>query len=647
MTKPTIGIIGDGHLATATAEALEMNYTIHPLGSTWQDKTWRNADLLLVLSDNWNARLHREVQQIVSSTSIPWLRCFIQFGEGIIGPFVHSKGVCFHCADRRLLMSGKDRKEMWQLYHQLSLQPSALADPKISTFSIHHLKHLLVQEVSQIFEQQSNLQDTVIIVNLHTLQTSTHTIIADPLCTICNTLPDDTPSRAEIHLQSNPKVAEDSFRVTSLILWRDTLKQTYYGNRTGVLMGNVHDPLSPFASASVYLPLTIGQEATAGRTHRFGDSEITAIFEGLERSCGIAPRGSRTIVHDHYSHLQKVALDPQTVGTHSKEQYSLPDFPFQAFDPEKKMNWVWSYCITEQKPILVPELLAYYSLGGGKGFVYETSNGCALGGSLEEAIFHGIMEILERDAFLLTWYARLPLPRIDPFSSGDTELDLMLHRIHEIAGYEIHLFNATMEHEIPSIWAIARNKKNRGFHLICAAGTHFDPVKATKNALHELAGMMLTLDAKAEKQRKKYVNMIDKPHLVKEMPDHSMLYSIPETEHRLDFLLQQKENVQTFRDIQCPPVSKTDLKEDLEHVIQILRQQHRHIFVVNQTTSELRKQNLHCVKVIIPGMLPMTFGHHLTRLTGLPRVLEIPKKLGYTKNTLTMEQLNPHPHPFP
>lgn len=51
--------------------------------------------------------------------------------------------------------------------------------------------------------------------------------------------------------------------------------------------------------------------------------------------------------------------------------------------------------------------------------------------------------------------------------------------------------------------------------------------------------------------------------------------------------------------------------------------------------------------MLIPGMLSMTFGHHLTRVTGLERVLEVPMKLGYAKEPLTVEQLNPHPHPFP
>jgi ribosomal protein S12 methylthiotransferase accessory factor len=53
------------------------------------------------------------------------------------------------------------------------------------------------------------------------------------------------------------------------------------------------------------------------------------------------------------------------------------------------------------------------------------------------------------------------------------------------------------------------------------------------------------------------------------------------------------------------------------------------------------------VKVLIPGMLPMTFGHHLTRLKGLERVLNVPAELGYADGPLTFEQLNQKPHPFP
>ena len=139
-------------------------------------------------------------------------------------------------------------------------------------------------------------------------------------------------------------------------------------------------------------------------------SEATAILEGLERYCGMSPRGKKDKCAC-YDDVEDHALNPLTLGVHTNEHYNRDGFPFKPFDPDYEQNWVWGYSLSQNRPILVPESIAYYSLGHRDAYVYETSNGCAIGGSLEEAIFHGILEVVERDAFLLTWYAELPLPR--------------------------------------------------------------------------------------------------------------------------------------------------------------------------------------------------------------------------------------------
>ena len=89
-----------------------------------------------------------------------------------------------------------------------------------------------------------------------------------------------------------------------------------------------------------------------------------------------------------------------------------------------------------------------------------------------------------------------------------------------------------------------------------------------------------------------------------------------------------------------------DLTSDLHQLLNRLHQSDLEVIVVDQTVPLIEKNGLHCVKVI-PGMLPMTFGHHLTRVTGLERVYTVPMTLGYTDEPLTNERLNPHPHPFP
>jgi ribosomal protein S12 methylthiotransferase accessory factor len=296
---------------------------------------------------------------------------------------------------------------------------------------------------------------------------------------------------------------------------------------------------------------------------------------------------------------------------------------------------------------MVPQQIAYYSSISGQGFVYESSNGCALGGSLEEAIFYGIMEVVERDSFLLTWYAQLPLPRLDLCSAGDLELELMVNRLQTVAGFDLHLYNATMENGIPSVWALAKNTKPKGVNLICAAGAHPDPVRAAKSAVHELSGMMLTLDEKFDANLERYVQMFHDPSLVYGMEDHSMLYSLPQAEERLQFLLEENRPLRTFQEEFLRTPTHPDLTDDLKDVLLTFRQLNLDVIVVDQTTPELKRNELYCVKVLIPGMLPMTFGHHLTRVTGLERVLKVPVLLGYAKQPLLLEQLNPHPHPFP
>jgi ribosomal protein S12 methylthiotransferase accessory factor len=311
------------------------------------------------------------------------------------------------------------------------------------------------------------------------------------------------------------------------------------------------------------------------------------------------------------------------------------------------MNWVWGYSFLQERPILVPELLAYYSLGYGEGFVYETSNGCALGGSLEEAIFHAIMEVVERDSFLLTWYAKLPLPRLDLSSANDKELQLMVDRMREVAGYDLHFYNSTMEHEIPSVWAVAKNRRSKGVNLICAAGANPDPVRAVKSAIYELAGMMVRHDEKLEANQQKYQQMLQNPYAVRTMEDHGLLYGLREAEERLTFLLDNQRPLRTFAEEFKEPPANTDLKEDLQDILQKFRELDLEVIVVDQTTPITKRNGLFCVKVLIPGMLPMTFGHHLTRVKGLERVLSVPMKLGFMKQPLLYEQLNPYPHPFP
>jgi ribosomal protein S12 methylthiotransferase accessory factor len=642
-------VIGEGLLADHLCKELSSQYMVFRQ-TDFGAIVPGNIDLALVLHDAWNPSVHQKAEEVFHRTQTPWLRGFVSFGEGVIGPLVRpGTPGCSQCTDMRRIMTGHDRKEMWEIQKRLEITGGMQQEPWSTRTSLFHLGHLLLSEVQKIISgTQAQSEGKVSFLNLKTLKSSWHRFLPVPLCQVCSSLPDDTPEMAEISLQQSPKVTSDSYRSRSLDSLNEVLANDYLDQRTGLLNDKMINLVHTFADVSVNLPLFEGDERTAGRTNSFAVSELTAILEGLERYCGLRPRGKRTVVHDSYHHLKNQALNPIEVGVHAKEQYERPGFPFTEFDPDRPMDWVWGYSFLQERPILVPELLAYYSLGcGSRGFVYETSNGCALGGSLEEAILYGILEVVERDSFLMTWYAQMSLPRLDPASIEDQELQLMIERMRAVAEYDLYLYNSTLEHGIPCILAIAKNRKEKGMNLICAAGSHLDPVRAVKTAVHELAGMMLSLDEKLEANQEEYVRMLHDSTLVQQMDDHGMLYGLPQAEERLQFLLDDRRPLRAFNEEFIWKSTHLDLTDDLQDIVQVFRRLNLDVIVVDQTTPETARNGLYCVKVLIPGMLPMTFGHHLTRVTGLERVFRVPMELGYSNEPLTAEQLNPHPHPFP
>ncbi|MEH7885380.1 TOMM precursor leader peptide-binding protein [Bacillus sp. JJ1609] len=642
-------IVGEGWLANRVSAELSASFPVFRQ-IDFDKRVPENTDLVLSLHDAWNPAVHQKAEEVMKQTSIPWLRGFVSFGEGVVGPLVRPNTPgCSQCADIRRLLGGQERTEMLEVQYKLAEEGGISRDPWASNTGLLQLTQLIVAEASRILEgEPAQSEGRVCFTDLKALNSSWHSFVPDSLCPFCSQLPDDSPDLARISLEQSPKIKADSFRCTPLDELKKVLVKDYLDNRTGLFNNKMYDLVTPFADASVNMPMFSGDEGTAGRTQVYSDSELTAILEGLERHCGLQPRGKRTVIHDSYRKLEEHALNPLKVGVHTEEQYAMPGFPFQKFDPDRPIDWVWGYSVIEERPILVPELLAYYSLGcSSAGFVYETSNGCALGGSREEAIFYGIMEVIERDSFLLTWYAQLNLPRLDPLTANDEELQLMIERMRAVAGYDLYLYNSTMEHGIPSVWAMAKNRKDKGLNLILAAGAHLDPVRAAKSAIQEMAGMMLNLDEKLESNKEKYEQMLYDDSLVRQMDDHGMLYGLPQAEERFKFLLNDNRPMRSFKEEFKWKSTHTDLTDDLKDILQVFRRLNLDVIVVDQTAPELKRNGLHCVKVLIPGMLPMTFGHHLTRVTGLDRVLQVPVELGYADQPLTLEQLNHHPHPFP
>src|SRR5262249_54085050 len=147
------------------------------------------------------------------------------------------------------------------------------------------------------------------------------------------------------------------------------------------------------------------------------------------------------------------------------------------------------------------------------------------------------LEVLERDAFLLTWYARLPVTPIDLSSAHDRTIPILAQAIEAQTGYRVLVLDTTMEHGIPSVWAMALCPPGTdGPALACSAGAHFDPENAASSALHELGPILADLVGRYPDIANRAQAMVDDPSMVVTMDDHCVLYASHAAARRLEFL---------------------------------------------------------------------------------------------------------------
>ncbi|CCH32677.1 TOMM precursor leader peptide-binding protein [Actinosynnema sp. NPDC047251] len=494
------------------------------------------------------------------------------------------------------------------------------------------------------------------VLSLKDLAVANRKFLPDPLCPTCGSVPDDGPPAPDVFEVPVPKPAPDRYRVRNLLDSADALRDLYVDEEAGLvrhIRRSAHG-LFPTATAPAGLRVSPRQEIGFGRQGSFLGAEVTAVAEALERSGGAQPGGRRTAVRDSFARLRDTAVDPREFGLHEPEQYTGANFPFHPFDEDREIPWVWAHSLTAGTAVLVPECFAYYEplyhRTETPSLAYEISNGCAIGSNPTEAALHGLFEIAERDAFLLTWYCRVRPVEVELDPVRDTALRLMVERIERLSGYRIHLFDITTDLGVPAVWVLAVDEHDRPGQpkALCAAGAHLDLGTAFEGALLELAPFTSEFPPAYRANRDRALAMLDDPDEVRHMEDHRLLYCAPEAFPRLEFLLDPVDRLSLADAARrhAEPHRHDDLRDDLADVVERVGDAGLPVLVVDQTTPEHRLGGFRCVKVLVPGSVPMTFGHWARRCD-LDRLRTAPARMGRAGGPLTRADLNLLPHPFP
>ena len=491
--------------------------------------------------------------------------------------------------------------------------------------------------------------------DLATLQVQTFPLLADPLCPVCAPHGTDTAAGARLHLTTRPKPTDDTYRLrpaTSYPMPVAALANPVCGALGSATGMSLTSPTTAAVMGSVFMRGYAGltDVTWSGQANGFDASRRLAFLEGLERYAGTHRRRATTLVSDSYANLREDALDPAECGLYAPETYR-DDPMLSPFSPDREIPWVWGYSLRDERPVLVPARLAYYSAGlASDNFVFECSNGCAIGSCLEEAILGGLLELIERDAFLLAWYGGARLPEIDLGSVDNHTVRAMVDRA-AMQGYDVHAFDNRVDLAIPVVTGLAVRRDGGPGTLSFGAGAGFDPEAALEGALSEVLTYIPHLPRQVSERRDQLDAMAEDFGKVLHLKDHAQLYGLPRMAQYASGYLEPagvRPIRKVYRDWQERVRPRTrDLLDDVLFCRDELVRAGHDVIVVDQTTSEQERIGLRTVSTIVPGLLPIDFGWAKQRALLMPRMRTALRRGGLRAADLTDAQIRRVPHPFP
>lgn len=379
-----------------------------------------------------------------------------------------------------------------------------------------------------------------------------------------------------------------------------------------------------------------GDTGAAGFSHEH--ALMGAIGECIERYCCAYIDRNKLVV------ASQDELGPEAIGfdefaIHEPAQYDA-NFPFSPYRADRPISWAEGRSLITGARRFVPASLVhvpYMPRDRADFLCLAVSSGQACHTDRDQAILTGLYEVVERDAFMIAWLRRLPLPQVDYLA--DPECAAVYERHFAGCDLEFRVYDMTLDLAIPSMLCVVEGRSARGPIIGTGAATRVSPRDAVIKSLLEAAQDMIWC-RDLVRRRADWRPAPDFSNVVT-FEDHVRLYCEPEMKAHLSFLYE------TPRRAGVDAAAGASLRHDpaaaLARCLDLLRAAGIECVLVDTTTPEVAAAGFHAPKVLIPGLVPLV-GDHRYPMNGSPRLRTVPEKLGYHD---AFAGLNPTPHPFP
>lgn len=327
------------------------------------------------------------------------------------------------------------------------------------------------------------------------------------------------------------------------------------------------------------------------------------------------------------AHLQDAALSLKNLAGFSSETRGR--FQKLAYSPETIFRWSRGVQLDSMRPLFIPSQLVSARYAMDTQNIEEpllrepNTNGLAVAESFEVAAHRGLLELIERDAFMITYFNMIRPKRIDPRTIESASIQALLE---QFTRFDLVCDIVLLPTDMPVHVICAVIRDNRGGpSLVVAAKANYIIETAIHGAIMEgLATWTLARSSGA------YLRPISLEKM--SISERIGYWAKPENAKKLSWL--------SSGDLIGSPKSMPIL--NLRSLAMAVKKNGCTAVAIEMSPPLLREINMHAVVVVSPELQPLSMQRD-TLYDGGIRLESIPNKFGFTpaRNTPLAS------HPFP
>lgn len=313
------------------------------------------------------------------------------------------------------------------------------------------------------------------------------------------------------------------------------------------------------------------------------------------------------------------------------------------FKPDNQFLWVRGYSWTKERPSWVPaqivsghkKLQAFSSSSREPMIRASITTGLATHPQRTQALLSGALEVIERDAYIITWLNQLSPPRMDL-----TELALQSESLAQLLArckqYRLipHALQLPTDAPAYAICAVLEDATGASPRFSCGLKANRNPALAVEGAILEALRAHKGVRMQKMSPQNNPVPSTKVADIIQY--DRLLYWSEDNRSDRLAFLIRGD-----IRPLEKKEWETDTTEEHFARIVEWCRKNEYELVSVSSTDAPANVPGWHIEFVVMPELQPLHYNEKIPCLGG-KRLHDIPRQFGYTPREPYLDD----PHPF-